>query len=279
MSSRMLPALMKYWRDRRGLSQLELSLESGVSSRHVSFIESGRAKPGEEVVLRLLSALRVPLRAQNEVLTVAGFAARFPEPAPDALPAQVEDAITRMLERHEPWPMTVLTVDGQVLRANRGAKALFTAFVAQPERLSGPLNLYELLFDPALLRPHIVDWHTFAQGLIVRLHREVLATGDARIETILERLLSYPGVPRGWTRPDFSFTPEPTLTLRLQRGENKLGFLIAATVFLAPQQVTLEELRLESCFPLDDQTREVCEQLSQQVQSTSPLVEMRTQRS
>lgn len=245
------------------MSQLDLALEAGVSSRHVSFIEIGRAKPSEELVLRLLRALSLPLRAQNEVLLAAGFAARYAEPAPAALPSEIDAALTEMLLRHEPWPMTVLGFDARVLRANRGATRLFEAFVVDRARLVEPLDMYTLLFDPRLLRPYVVDWERFAHGMVARLHRDVLASGDPRLEARLEQVLAFPGVPREWRRPDFAAESAPALRFAIERAGARVEFLVAITVFAAPQQVTVEELRLESCFPVDEATRAFCAALAE----------------
>src|SRR5438105_8995643 len=106
MKSRIFPALLKYHRGRRGLSQLELALEADVSARHISFLESGRARPSAEMVLRLLTTLDLPLRAQNEGLRAAGFEARFPETGPGAIPPEIERAIARMMAQQEPFPLT-----------------------------------------------------------------------------------------------------------------------------------------------------------------------------
>jgi transcriptional regulator with XRE-family HTH domain len=270
MSTRLLPALLKFWRDRRGFSQLELSLEAGVSARHLSFVESARSKPSKELLLRLLTALSVPLRAQNEVLQAAGFQPHFAEPPANCLPPEIEAAIRQMLARHEPWPMTVLALDGRVLRSNRAAELLFAAFIAESSQLPEPLDLFSLVFDPALMRPFIVGWESFARGMLSRLHHQALGTPDPRLDAVLERVHGYPGVPRSWRLPDFSEQPQPTLTLELARGELRLRFLIAVTVFLGPQQVTLEELRLESCFPLDDETRATCSRLAAAEPAASP---------
>ena len=154
----LVPALLKYWRKRRGVSQLELAFEARVSARHLSFVESGRSKPGQEMLLRVLHALDVPLRAQNDVLQAAGFERRFAEPPVDALPPEIEGALSLMLEHHEPYPMTVLSLDSKVLRANRAARALFGAFTAEPARLAEEPDLFTLLLHPAMLRPFVTNW-------------------------------------------------------------------------------------------------------------------------
>lgn len=263
MTSRLFPALLRYWRGRRGLSQLELALEAEVSSRHVSFLESGRSQPSEEMVLRLLSVLDVPLRDQNQALRAAGMEPRFPEPAADAMPPEVEQALSQMIAQHEPYPIVVISPDSTIVRSSKGAVSLFGAFVAEPEALPTPLDMFSLMFDPRLLRPFVVGWEALARSMVSRLHRENLQCGgDERLTALLERVFAYPGVPRTWRQPDFAAEAEPTLTVRLARDDLRVGFLVTVTVFSAPRQVTLDELRIESCFPLDAETRAVCARLA-----------------
>ncbi len=258
----MFGALLKYWRGRRGLSQLALALEAGISARHLSFLESGRAQPSEPMALRLFRVLEVPLRDQDEALRASGFSSRFGASIPGEIPAAVDRAIARMMRQHEPYPLTVITPDAVVLRQNRGAEILFAAFVAEPQHLPEPLDMFSLVFDPRLLRPFVLGWEATARQMLGRLQREALAMRrDARLAALVERVLAYPGVPRDWREPDLSAPVDPTFTVRLRRGDLAVSFFTAITVFSAPQQVILEELRLESCFPLDDQTAETCARL------------------
>jgi transcriptional regulator with XRE-family HTH domain len=265
VKSRLFPALLKFHRGRRGLSQLELALEAGVSARHVSFLESGRAQPSAEMVLRLLSVLGVSLREQNEALGAAGLAPRFPEPTASSLAPEVDAAISQMMRQHEPFPLTVLDIDASVLRANRGAQALFQAFAAEPQALGAPPDLFSLFFDPRLWRPFVVDWEHVARAMLARLHRDCLLRGDARLSARLEQLLAYPGVPASFRQVDFAMTVGPTATFRLERDALAVGFLVTVTTFSGPCDVTLEELRIESCFPLDAPTRAICERLTARV--------------
>jgi transcriptional regulator with XRE-family HTH domain len=259
MANRLFPALLRYWRGRRGLSQLDLALAADVSTRHVSFLESGRSKPSEEMVLRLMAALAVPLRDQNQVLLAAGFTARFPESSPHEIAPAIDDAITRMLHQQEPYPLTVLSADYDLVRTNRAASALFRHFVAEPARLSTPLNMFSLLFDPRQARPYVTNWEQVGHHMLTRLHRESLQQrADTRLSLLLQRTLSYPGVPAAWHRPDFAADCGSTLEIRLRRDDLTVGFFTTVTVFSAPQQVTLDEFRIEGYFPLDDQTRAVC---------------------
>jgi transcriptional regulator with XRE-family HTH domain len=262
--SRVFPALLKYWRGRRGLSQLDLALVADVSSRHVSFLETGRARPSREMVLRMGAALDVPLREQNGLLRAAGFAAEFAEPGlTEGLSRWVTAAIERMLEQHDPYPMVVLDHRYDVIRSNRAALRLIGSMVADPTLLTPPINIFRLLFDPRLGRRAVVDWETTARAMLARLHREALARpGNAESSELVQALFEYPGVPEAWRQPDFSLPSEPALTLRLRYGDQELAFLTTVTVFDAPQNITLQELRIESYFPLDDRTRETCERLA-----------------
>lgn len=262
MESQLFPALLRYWRTRRGLSQLELALEAGVSAKHVSFLESSRAKPSAEMVLRLCTTLAVPLRDQNQALVAAGFGPRFPASPADALTPELDEIVTQMMDQHEPFPLTVLSIDGSILRANRGAEALFGEFIGSPTRASGAtLDIYTLLLDPRFMRPFIVEWETFARNLVARLHREQLARGDARLSALLDRIFALPGVLAAWRQPDFSSALPPTLRFALARGDVRASFLVAVTTFSTAQQLPLDELRIESCFPLDEATRDLCRRL------------------
>ena len=262
VTSRLFPALLRYWRNRRGLSQLELALEADVSARHVSFLESGRSRPSEEMVLRLLAVLDVPLRDQNEALRAAGLAPSFPESDGELAP-DIEQALLQMIAQHEPFPLVVLSPDLVVLRASKGAVALFGAFLAEPSALPEPPDMISLLFDPRLLRPFVLEWETLAHAIVSRVHREnLLYGGDDRLTALLERAFTYPDVPQSWRQPDLSSRPDPSLAIRLARGELLASFLVTVTVFSSPRQVTLDELRIESCFPLDDETRALCTRLA-----------------
>src|SRR5262245_46082026 len=155
MSEVLFAALLKYWRGRRGLSQLDLSLAAGVSARHLSFLETGRARPSEEMVLLLASALAVPLRDQNRLLVAAGFSPRFAEG--EGVPQFVERALERMMDQHEPYPLAVLSGGYDVVRSNRGAEALFRRLL-DGRATPAVLNPFDLVFDPAQLRPFVMRW-------------------------------------------------------------------------------------------------------------------------
>jgi len=246
------------------MSQLDLAVAADVSSRHVSFLETGRAAPSREMVLRLASTLSVPLRDQNDMLRAAGFPEAFDTPPLDGgLPRGVAQAIDRMLAQHEPFPMTVLDRRYDVLRVNGGGARLLSKFIAEPSVLGARPNAFALLFDLRLARPFVVDWERVAHAMIARLHRETLARpGDAGLQALLRSLFEHAGVPESWRQPDFAAPNDATLTLRLRRDGLEVSFLTTITVFSAPQNVTLEEIALESYFPLDDETTAACERFA-----------------
>ena len=262
--SALFPALLKYWRNRRGLSQLDLALAAEVSPRHVSFLETGRSRPSQEMILRLGSTLDVPLREQNAMLRAAGLEEAFADPGPETpfAPA-VERAIDRMMAQHEPFPLVVFDRKYDIVRLNEGASRLLPLFVADPGALEPPLNAMALLFDPRGARPFVEDWPQTARSMLSRLHREVLASGgDAELGALLNRILELPDVPASWKQPDFGIPSEPTLMVRLHRDPTRVAFLTTVTTFSAPQNVALEELHLESWFPLDEKTAETCTRLA-----------------
>jgi transcriptional regulator with XRE-family HTH domain len=263
MSDRMFPALLKYWRNHRGHSQLSLAMAADVSARHLSFLESGRAKPSEEMVHRLMSALGVPLRDHNEALSLAGYALRFREPDLHAISPAVDWAIARMLAQQEPYPLTVLASDYRIIKANAAAARIFKLFLAEPTAWTESADMFSLVFSPEMARPFIADWTRVAQHMLARLHLEVLQrSGDAKLSKLLDRVLQYPGVSKKWRQPDFGTDLSSTLEVRLCRGDLALGFMTTMTSFAAPRLVTLEETRIESYFPLDAATQDLCQRLA-----------------
>ena len=258
-----IAALLRYWRQRRGLSQLDLSLAADVSSRHVSFMETGRSRPSQEMVLRLGAVLDVPLQEQNVMLRAAGFDAVFAEPATSELPQPIRNAIERMLAHHEPYPLTMFDRGYQLLRANQAAFRVMGTFLGDLTALSQPINVMELLFDPNQGRPFVLNWEAAARQMLSRVHREAIARpDDAAISSLRDRLLAYPGIPADWQVPDLTERTLPCLELRLRKDDLEVGFLTTITYFSAPQNVTLQDLFIESFYPLDRRTEEVCEQMA-----------------
>jgi transcriptional regulator with XRE-family HTH domain len=258
--------LLRQWRARRGVSQLDLSVGAGVSSRHLSFIETGRAQPSREMVLLLARSLDVPLRHRNDLLSAAGFAPIYRETALDAPSmAQVRRALDFILRQHEPYPAIVLDRHWNVLQANGGTARLLDLFV-EPAVLKelGPPNAMRLMFHPEAFRPHIVNWEAMAAALIQWLHRDVLlGVSDNDSRRLLEELLAYPGVPRQWRNLDLDASTAPFLPVELRRGAVELRFFSTLTSLGTPHDITLQELRIESFFPADEATEATARRFAQ----------------
>jgi transcriptional regulator with XRE-family HTH domain len=245
---------LRQWRTARRVSQLGLALSADVSSRHVSFVETGRAQPSREMVLRLAEALQVPLRERNALLLAAGYAPLYSETGLDAPElAQARRAVEFILAQQEPYPAIVLDRHWNMLMANTATYRFLKLF---PECvMAQPPNALKLLFDPKGLRPFVENWEEVAGRIIHRVHREAAgAPSDAGVRALLEELLGYPGVPRDWRTPELERPLAPLLDIAYKRKDLKLRFFSTITTFGTPQDVTLQELRIESFFPADDIT-------------------------
>jgi transcriptional regulator with XRE-family HTH domain len=254
--------LLKQWRDRRNFSQLDLALSSEVSQRHISFLESGRAKPSQEMVLQLATVLEIPLRQQNLLLSAAGFAPIHTETdlsAPEMTP--VRKAIDLMLCQHEPYPAFAVDRYWNLLLTNKGATRLLDAFIA-PEKLhslfyaDGKINLMRVMFHPQGLRPFMVNWESVASHSLQRLHRETLVERESDFSTaLLNELMSDPDVARIW-QTERRRTAQHTLLLsvHLQRDDLELKFFSTIATLGTPYDITLQELRIECLFPADEAT-------------------------
>lgn len=261
--------LLRGWRDARKLSQLELALGSRISQRHLSFLESGRARPSREMVLQLAEALEVPLRERNTLLTAAGFAAiyRQSDLGSPAM-AAVRDALRLMLEHHEPNPATVVDRDWNLLMRNDAAQRLL-GLAGDAEAIwrrvcpDGVHNVLRLTFHPEGLRPYIANFDEAAPVLLNRTRREAAACGSASLLKLLDEVLAYPGIPEAWRAPDWQAPPPPVLPLELAKDGLRLRLFSTITTFGTPQDITTDELRVESFFPADAATAERLRQMAQ----------------
>ncbi|MGZ8798332.1 MAG: MmyB family transcriptional regulator [Thermoanaerobaculia bacterium] len=256
--------LLREWRARRRVSQLDLAVEAGVSSRHVSFIETGRAQPSREMILMLARVLDVPLRDRNDLLMAAGYAAMYRATDLDA-PAleQARRALDFMLRQQEPYPAIVVDRNWTILKANGGAVRLVETFTDPAAATEWGGNAMRLMFHPRGFRPHIVNWEAMAAALIQWLHRDVLAgLGGAETRTLLNELLSYPGVPPRWRTLDLDVSTAPFLAIDFSKGDLHLRFFSTLTSLGTPHDITLQELRVEAFFPADAATEEASRRLA-----------------
>jgi transcriptional regulator with XRE-family HTH domain len=249
--------LLRHWRQARGMSQLALALRAGVTQRHVSFVESGRSRPGRQMVLTLAGVLDVPLRERNQLLLAAGYAPVYPEDGlvgPDS--AQVRAALERMLAGHEPYPAVVMDRHWNVLLTNKAAGAFF-GWLRANERGSegGADNVIRMMFDPAGLRPFVTNWEAVARSLVSRVHREAVGgVPDAETAALLREVLAFPGVPASWQFDDLDRTLLPIVPVRFEKAGIALSYFSTITTFGTPQDVALQELRVESFYPADEET-------------------------
>lgn len=242
--------VLKHWRSIRGLSQLQLSIAAGVSTRHLSFLESGRSKPSREMLLTLATALDIPLREQNALLHSAGFAEPWSKSTIDSNElGAVSRALAFVLERSEPNPCIVLDRHWNVMQTNSAALRLLGWLVDHPSELAQPLNAARLLFSKSL-RPHIVNWHEAASSFIQRLHREAMS-GDAGSQALVRDALAS-DVPADWRAPNLENVTFPFVPLVLEKGGTRISLFTTITSLGTPLDVTLQELRIESYFPVDD---------------------------
>jgi transcriptional regulator with XRE-family HTH domain len=255
-------ALLRHWRATRGLSQLDLSLHAGVSARHLSYVETGKAQPSREMVLRLADALEMPLRERNRLLIAAGFAPVYPERAlatPEL--TQVRRAIELIVDHHEPYPAFVLNRRWDVLQASRGA-ARVSNFLCGGSAHS---NMLRQFFDPNDLRAYVVNWEEVARDLLRHLQDAVAAMpSDEKAALLLEEILRYPGVPSQWHSRELGPAPAPLLTVEFRKDDRELRFFSTIATFGAPRDVTLDELRIECAFPADRATAEFCQELARE---------------
>jgi transcriptional regulator with XRE-family HTH domain len=238
------------------MSQLTLAVEAEISSRHLSFVETGRSHPSREMVLLLAEVLDVPPRARNDLLAAAGYAPIYRESNLDAPEmAQFRRALDFMLRQQEPYPAIVLDRYWNILLANEGAGRFMELLLgpAVAAALGSP-NALRLICHPQALRPYIVNWESTAAALIQWLHRDLLRSADAGIRLLLDELLAYPDVPRNWRTLDLDAPAAPFLTIEMQKGDTQLKFFTTLTTLGTPYDITLHELRIESFFPADEAT-------------------------
>ncbi len=241
---------LRGWRQLRRMSQLDLSLEAEISTRHLSFVESGRSRPSRDMVLRLAERLDIPLRSRNDLLLAAGHAPAYPERTlDDPALGPAKHAIESILKGHEPFP--ALAVDRHwTLVANNDAVPPLLTDVADA-LLEPPVNVLRLSLHPQGLAPRIINLAEWRTHLLQRLEEQCIASGDPKLAALRDELRSYPAPPAASERKDFAGLIVP-LVLDV-RGE-ALSFLSTTTIFGTPIEVTLSELAIESFFPADEKT-------------------------
>lgn len=253
-------ALLRDWRQRRRLSQLDLALEAGMSTRHLSFVETGRARPSRDLLLHLAQLLDVPLRERNVLLVSAGFAPMYAERALDAPElAAARAAIELVLTGHEPFPALALDRHWNLVRANRAAQRLFTQVA--PALLQPPVNMMRLSLHPDGLGGALLNRDEVRARMLHRLRRQVANTGDAVLSQLLRELSALPDAPGANASVGDPYAGV-LLPIRLRTPAGEVSLFSTLTVFGTPVDVTLSELALEAFFPADATSGDILRQLA-----------------
>jgi len=251
------PTRLVWWRKRRGLSQLQLAMAATCSQRHLSFLGLGRTKPSREMVLRLSAALDIPLRQSNELMLAAGYAPVWTETDLGApVLAPIRSALDFMLAQQEPYPAVVVDRRWNLLQANKGAIAM-VEFLVGPVKPGSAINLADALAAPDVLKPHLMNWTEVVRYFVRSVEGDSAADGTAETAALLERLVRYEGVRTAMSHATPPGTDGPVLPMHFQKGRTTLQLFTTIATLGTPQDITLQELRIESFFPMDDETRDV----------------------
>ncbi len=252
--ARELGELLRHWRAARGKSQLALSLDSGLSQRHLSFIESGRSSPSRQALLEISDALDIPLRERNNLLLSAGYAPIYVESEWSAPEMQsLTKALERVLKQHEPFPAIVMDRYWYVMMRNEAAPRFFNHFIDLEAR-KPPRNLLHLMFDPKGMRPFITNWPQVASSLLRRVYRESIGRLiDEKTRELLAQLRAYPGVQADWERSESSSTL-PLVPIGFELKGTRINLFSLITTVGAPVSITAQEFRVECMFPADEES-------------------------
>jgi transcriptional regulator with XRE-family HTH domain len=245
-------SLLRDWRQRRRLSQLELACDAQISTRHLSFLETGRSQASRDMVLRLAERLDVPLREQNELLMSAGYAPVFPErPLADPALDLVRQAVDVVLTGHEPYPAVAIDRYWTLVASNRVVGTLLTG--AAPELLQPPVNVLRVTLHPRGLAPRLANYAEWRLHVLDKLRRQIDVSGDRTLSALLAELREYPAPAGVDVRPPPANHPRPgfVVPFQLVTEGGTLSFFSTTTVFGTPIEVTLSELSIESFYPAD----------------------------
>ena len=264
----MFASLLKQWRQHRHISQLDLALQAGVSQRHVSFLETGRANPSRPMVLALASSLDIPLREQNSLLQSAGFSPAFTSGNLDeASHSLFRHALQQTLDHAEPYPAIVLDGNWNMAMANQAALRFFSIFIDPLEALQDMGNpshfqIVRLCLHEAGLQPYIENWQTLIASFLARARRALLANpNDTQLPVLIDEILNHPKAPANWQQV-WSAQPAPAMEMIMRKEKQQYRLFTMLAHFGAPADITLEELSVEMFYPADDATRVALEKLA-----------------
>lgn len=263
MTQQPVGELLREWRERRRLSQLDLAGETDISSRHLSFLETGRSQPSREMLLKLSERLEIPLRDRNVLLVVAGYALIFPEHSlSDTALQAARGAIDLVLAGHEPYPALAIDRHWTLLAANKTIFPLLGGVA--PSLLEPPVNILRMSLHPEGLAPRIANYDEWRSHLLTRLRRQIDLSADKVLIELMNELRGYPNPARGDSSPHMSKRNEAgvVVPLELITDDGMLSFISTTTVFGTPLDITLSEIALESFFPANAATVEALRRLA-----------------
>ena len=253
--------LLRDWRQHRRMSQLNLSAESGISQRHISFLETGRSNPSRGMVLALSDTLDIPLRERNTLLQRAGFTAAYSDaPLDDENSGVFQAALQASLEQQEPYPAMVLDGRWNLVMANTGAMTFFAQFINFAEALTTldaeDFQIIRICLSEQGLKPFIVNWNELTWAFLQRARRALLVNPrDEGLPRLIEDIVSHPDAPSAWQQPDWGTPPAPAISMVMEKNGARYALFTMLAHFGAAQSVTLEELSVELFYPADEATK------------------------
>jgi transcriptional regulator with XRE-family HTH domain len=254
--------LLRDWRQRRRLSQLDLACEAEISTRHLSFVETGRARPSREMLMHLLELLDIPLRERNTLLLAAGFAPAYAEhDLQSPMLAAAHEAVQMVLRGHEPYPALAIDRHWNLLAANQAATRLMAGVAA--ELLQPPINVLRVNLHPQGLAPRIVNLRDVREHILSRLRRTAAQSGDRALRALHDELAAYPCDDDGTHAASASPHLDVVLPVRFRSEAGELALFTTITQFGTPLDVTLSELALESFYPADAATAALLRRLAE----------------
>ncbi|WP_158930431.1 helix-turn-helix transcriptional regulator [Acidisphaera sp. S103] len=262
----LLGRLLREWRRRRRMSQLDLACDANISVKHLSFLETGRSRPSRQILLHLAACLDIPLRDRNEFLVAAGFAAVFQERAfREPALSPIHRNVEIVLAAHDPNPALAMDRHWTMLAANRAVAHLVSG--AESMLLRPPVNVLRLLLHPGGLASRVVNLVQWRAHVIARLRRQIDLTGDVVLVDLLEELRDYPN-PRGTGSPGPDEWGETiAIPFRLATIDGVLSFFTTTTLFGAPVDITVSELAIEAFLPADAGTAEIMRRVARQAET------------
>ncbi|HYE87431.1 MAG TPA: helix-turn-helix transcriptional regulator [Vicinamibacterales bacterium] len=251
--------LLRHWRTNRRLTQLDLATEAGISARHLSFLETGRAQPSRDMVQLLAGMLDVPLADRNALLVGAGYAPVFGERKLDDAPEleHVRRALEFTLRQQEPFPALVLDAYHDIVMRNNASQRIFSLFRG-PLPAGARINGLRTIFDPNGLRPYIANWSEMAECILQGLQRQIADTGNETLIRLRKEVLAFPDVPERFSTLSALSSDPPIINLKLRKDDLALSFFSAVTFIGRARDITLRDLKIECFFPADAATETFC---------------------